>query len=297
VSFFRRFRDAAIVAALLLIPFFFLKANLTDPAKTSWLDRIVLELSAPIQYVATLAADGVSTVVEEYVWLLDVREENERLTADNARLRQRVRELTAEARENERLRDLLALREELPGDTLSAQVIGKEVSPFFRVMRIRLDRGERDLVRPGMPVISSGGLVGQVRRTWGRYSDVLLTVDRTSAVDVIVHESGARGMLRGTGESDRYLCRIQYLAREDEIDVGDEIYTSGLGQRFPPSILVGRVAAVTRQDFGLYQEVEVTPVVDFAAIEEVLVLTDGSREQTASRGPGERTEPGEERER
>ncbi len=287
MSFFRRFRDAAIVAALLAIPFFFLKANLTDPTRTSWLDRAVLELSAPIQYVATLFADGVSSVVEEYVLLVDVRDENERLTSENARLRQRVRELAHESRENERLRDLLALRDELPGDTLSAQVIGKEVSPFFRVMRIRLDRGERDLVRPGMPVISSAGLVGQVRRTWGRYSDVLLTVDRTSAVDVVVRSSGARGMLRGTGESDRYLCRIQYLSRDDEIAVGDEIYTSGLGQRFPPSILVGRVSAVTRQDFGLYQEAEVVPVVDFASTEEVLVLTEGSREQAAARGPGE----------
>jgi rod shape-determining protein MreC len=279
MSFFRRFRDAAIVAALLAIPFFFLKANLTDPARTSWLDRMVLSASAPIQYVATEAAEGVSSVIEHYVWLLDVEEENARLEAENARLKQEVRDLSQEAHENERLRDLLALRDELQGNTLTAQVVGKEVSPYFRVTRIRLDRGERDFIRPGMPVVSSSGLVGQVRRTWGRYADVLLTVDRTSAVDVVVERTGARGMLRGTGESDRYLCRIQYLERTDDIEVGDEIYTSGLGQRFPADILVGTVTKVTRQDFGLYQEVEVTPIVSFSSLEEVLVLTAGSREQ------------------
>ncbi len=283
-SFFRRFRDAALVAALLAIPFFFLKANLTDPARTTWLDRMVLKVSVPIQYVAAQAAAGVSAVVEEYVMLVDARREAEELEADNARLRQRVRDLGQEARENERMRGLLSLREELPGETLTAEVIGKEVSPYFRVVRVRIDRGERDLLRTGMPVISSEGLVGQIRRTFGRYSDVLLTVDRTSAIDVVIDRTGARGMLRGTGESDRYMCRIQYLARTDEVEVGDEIYTSGLGQRFPSNILIGSVTKVTRQDFGLYQEVEVQPAVNFSALEEVLVLTAGSREQAVVEG-------------
>ena len=279
MNFFRRFRDGAVVAALIAIPFFFLKANLTDPAKTNWFDELILQASAPIQFVATETARGVSSVIEEYVFLIDVKSENDRLRGENARLRSQLRELRIEAVENRRLRDLLALREQIGGEMLSAQVIGKEVSPFFRVMRVRLDRGERDLIRPGMPVVSAEGLVGQIRRTWGRYSDVLLTVDRTSAVDVVVQRTGARGMLAGTGDNDRYLCQIQYLQRTDEIEVGDEIYTSGLGQRFPASILVGRVSRVTREDFGLYQEVEVTPIVNFSNLEEVLVLTAGSREQ------------------
>lgn len=280
MNFFRRFRDAAICAALIAIPFFFLKANLTDPARTTWLDQLVLKASAPIQYVATQVARGVSSVVEEYVWLLDVRADNDRLRADNARLRGELRDIREDAQEARRLRVLLQLREQIDGETLSAQVIGKEVSPFFRVIRIRLDRGERDLVRSGMPVLSSDGLVGQVRRAWGRYSDVLLTVDRTSAVDVVVRRTGARGILAGTGEGDRYLCRIQYLQRTDEVEVGDEVYTSGLGQRFPPSILVGRISRVVREDFGMYQEAEVTPAVDFTNLEEVLVLLSGSREQS-----------------
>lgn len=285
------------MVALVAIPFFFLKANLTDPAQTTWLDRLVLKVSAPIQYVATQVAHGVSSVVEEYVWLVDVHADNERLREENARLRHELRQLGHTREENDRLRELLQLRDEVEGETYSAQVIGKEVSPFFRVMRVRLDRGERDFVKPGMPVVSAEGLVGQVRRTWGRYCDVLLTVDRTSAIDVVLSRQGqegqegtgdgaqaARGMLRGTGESDRYLARIQYLRREDEVQVGDEVYTSGLGQRFPEGILVGRVMRVVREDFGLYQEVEVAPAVDLSSMEEVLILTAGSREQAVVDG-------------
>ncbi len=292
MSFFRRFRDAAVCAALLAIPFFFLNANLKDPAKTNVLDRLVLKASAPIQYVATQAANGVSSVIEEYVYLVDVKEDNQRLRDELGRVREETRKLRAEEAENRRLRELLELRDHVGGETLTAQVIGKEVSPFFRVVRIRLDRGERDQISPGMPVISSQGLVGQIRRTWDRYSDVLLTVDRTSAIDVVVSRGGARGILRGTGESDRYLCRIQYLQRSDEVQVGDEVHTSGLGARFPAAILVGHVSRVLRQDFGLYQTVEVTPAVDFSTMDEVLVLTEGSREQAASRAHAEEEELG-----
>jgi cell shape-determining protein MreC len=78
-----------------------------------------------------------------------------------------------------------------------------------------------------------------------------------------------------------YAARIEYLERTDEIRVGDDVYTSGLGHRFPASILVGRVTEVRRREFGLYQQAEVTPSVDFSALEEVLILTSGSREQTA----------------
>ncbi len=289
MSYFRRFRDAAISVALLIIPFLFLSANLSDPADTSIIDDAFLQLSRPVQYLATETADAVSGVVEEYVYLVDVKRDNERLRLDAARLEEENRLLRTEARENQRLRDLLALRERLRGDTIAARVISKEISPYFRVVRLRLDRGARDRVRAGMPVVSSQGLVGQVRRTFGRHADVRLTVDRESAVDVIVQRTGARGVLRGTGESDRYAARIQYLQRDDEIEVGDEVYTSGLGRRFPASILVGRVSRVERAEFGLYQEVEVAPTVDFSALEEVLVLTEGARD-TSREDDGDREE-------
>ena len=280
VSQFKRLRDAAIAIVLLALPFFVLSANLRDPTRTNAVDQAVLQVTAPAQYAATWAARWVSDLLEEYVYLVEVQEENERLRAELARIERDRHVLEAERLENRRLRSLLQLRERVGAEVIAASVIGRDVSPFFRVTRLDLDRGARDRVRPGMPVIASSGLVGQVRRTWGRYCDVLLTVDRTSAVDVVIQRTGARGMLRGTGEDDRYMTRVQYLGREDAVRVGDLVHTSGLGQRFPASILVGRVTRIVRQDFGLYQQVEVTPAVDLSTLDEVLVLTEGAREQS-----------------
>lgn len=287
----RRFRDAAVAVVLLVLPFFFLSANLKDPSEAGLVDQGLLKISAPLQYVATESASALGGLLEEYVYLVEVGRENDRLRDENDRLREDNRLLRVQAGENDRLRDLLELRERLPGETISAEVVTREFSPYFRVMRVRLDRGARDRVRAGMPVVSAQGLVGQIRRTTGHYADVLLTVDQESAIDVVVQRTGARGMLRGTGESNRYLCRMQYLRREDEVEVGDEIYTSGLGRRFPAAILVGRVVRVERREFGLYQEVEVSPSVSFSDLEEVLVLTTGSREQAGQHRPGAPTEP------
>jgi rod shape-determining protein MreC len=285
MSFFRRFRDAAICVVLLALPFFFLRANLREPANTNALDRVLLQASAPLQYVATQLALSVSGVFQEYVYLVDVKRDNERLRADNSRLREANYKLSGQAAENRRLRRLLQLRDQMRGSLLSAQVIGKDVSDFFRVMRVRLDRGERDRVRAGMPVLTADGLVGEVRRAYGRYAEVLLTADETSAIDVVIQRTGARGMLKGLGTEDSYVCRLEYLAREDDVQVGDLVVTSGLGQRFPAHILVGRIGKVNKADFGLYQEALVEPAVDFSRLDEVLIMTAGARGQEAQDSP------------
>jgi rod shape-determining protein MreC len=286
VNLYRRFRDAAICVALLATPFFFLNANLKNPDKINAIDRAILQISAPIQYVATQLAVGASGIIGQYVYLVDVRTENQQLRSEIKRLQEANHKLSAADRENRRLRRLLLLRDKSEGLILSAQVIGKEVSGFFRVMRIRLDRGERDRVKTGMPVLDADGLVGQIRRTWGRYSDVLLTADKTSAIDVIVQRSGARGILKGIGGDQYYACQLEYLSREDQVNVGDLVVTSGLGHRFPANIPVGNISKVVKHEYGLYQEAEVTPSVNFSRVEEVLVMVASSPAQ--SQGPQER---------
>lgn len=249
-----------------------------------FVDRWVLQMSAPVQWVAIKVASGASAVIEEYVYLVEVQRENERLAYENARLKQQVSDLESLERENERLRSLLVLRDELPGQKISARVIAKDISPLFRVLRIRLDRGMDDRVQAGMPVVTTDGLVGQISRVAERFAEVMLTVDEGSAVDVIVQRTGSRGILRGTGDSDAYKARIQYLLRADEVRVGDTVYTSGLGRRFPPNLKVGIVTNVEKRDFGLYQLAEVSPSVNFSRLEEVFVLTEGAR-QTSPGAP------------
>jgi len=123
-----------------------------------------------------------------------------------------------------------------------------------------------------MPVVTAKGVVGRVGRVYGSYSDVILAVDPKSAVDVIIQRTGGRGLLRGIVGANRYICRIDYLLRKESVNVGDLVVTSGVAGVFPKDLHVGRISKVTKRTYGLYQEVEVTPLVDFSSLEDMLVI-------------------------
>ena len=281
MNYFQTIRDAAILLALLVIPAVVLRANLRDPSDLSWLDRALLQVSGPVQYVAEWAADGVTSVVEEYVYLVDVKMDNDQLRAENDRLKREMRVLRTDTQRVHELESLLGLRERLATETMTARVIAKGISPSFRVVRLAVDQGEHAGLHAGMPVVANEGLVGQVRRVSGRFADVLLTIDPESRVDVVVGESRARGRIEGLGERNRYRCRIQFDRADDQVTVGDEVFTSGLGKKFPASILIGYVSKIGDQEFGLHQEGEVTPSVDFTRLDEVLILTSGPKDPDA----------------
>jgi rod shape-determining protein MreC len=281
MNYFQTIRDAAILLALLVIPAVFLRANLRDPSDLSWLDRALLQVSGPVQYVAEWAADGVTSIVEEYVYLVDVKMDNDGLRAENDRLKREMRVLRTDTQQVHELESLLGLRERLATETMTARVIAKGISPSFRVVRLAVDQGEHAGLHAGMPVVANEGLVGQVRRVSGRFADVLLTIDPESRVDVVVGESRARGRIEGLGERNRYRCRIQFDRADDQVTVGDEVFTSGLGKKFPASILIGYVSKIGDEEFGLHQEGEVTPSVDFTRLDEVLILTSGPKDPDA----------------
>lgn len=285
MSIWQRYRDAILSVLLLSIPFFFLRTTTRDPGRYDDLDRLVVRLIAPVQARATWLARGAADLWGDYLYLVHVSRDNDQLRAENARLRADAARHRAEFEENRRLRRLLQLRVETPGEVFAAEVVARDTSPFFRVTRLAIASTDRARLHAGMPVITYDGLVGQVSRTFGDYADVLLSVDARSAVDVMVERSGARGIIHGTGERDRYSARIEYLQRTDDVRVGDAVVTSGLGCRFPAGLLVGRITAVTRREFGLYQEAEVTPMVDFSRLSEVLVVSTGQEGRPTCR-PG-----------
>jgi len=281
VGSFKRYRDTALVVLLLAVPFFFLRASVRNPEEMNQVDRLVMRLAAPVQYVSAALARQISSLFGRYVYLVDVKEDNNRLAYENARMRAKVRELRAAEAENVRLRRLLGLRDTIPNETVSALVLAKDTTEYFRVAHLTLDRPGVAL-RPNMPVLSLDGTVGTVLRVAGDTVDVQLTVDSGFGVDVVVERTGARGFVRGSGDRSKYVVRVEYVQRTDEVDVGDLLLTSGVGCRFPKGIPVARVSKVTRRDFGIYQTVEAEPTVDFSRLEEVLIVLTDTKDCTAA---------------
>ena len=171
-------------------------------------------------------------------------------------------------RENESLRKLLGLRDRYNLDTLAAQVIGVSPSNFERTVFI--DRGSRSGVKKDMPVIAGDGLVGRVIRVGPSTSEVLLIIDRTSAVASRVVTSGETGLLEGDGSE---VPRLEMFNPDAKVAVGDRIVTSGYDQGlFPPGIPVGTVVSAPPAQSNLSRIVTVQPYVDFSSLDYVLLV-------------------------
>jgi rod shape-determining protein MreC len=280
---FKRYRDIVIVLLALAVPFWFLRASMRDPKQASGPDKVIVRIAEPVQHAAAMLARGISNIWGDYIYLVDVKEDNASLLSQNARLKERVRKLESFEEENRRLRRLLDLKTNLRTDSVSAQVVGKSTNDFFRVVRVTLDKDAKD-VGPNLPVLSADGVVGTTIKGAGDTVDVRLVVDAGAAVDSVVQRTGARAFVRGTGDDRKYSCQVEYVQRTDEVEVGDLLVTSGVGRRFPKGIPVGVVTQVVKRDFGIYQQVVAAPAVDFSRLEEVIIVTSAPMDEpTASK--------------
>lgn len=284
MSAFKRYRDVGIVIVLLAVPFFFLRANMKAQSNLNALDRTLLRISSPIEFAAASLARGISNIWESYVYLVDVKADNDRLTYENARLREQVHYLEQKETENRELRRLLQLRESTPGDLVSAQVVSKDFTEFFRVTRVVLDRGSRN-TRPNMPVLAPEGIVGTVERVNGDAVDVKMAVDAQFGVDVEDERTHARGFVRGTGELSRYACKVEDVDASSEVELGDLLVTSGKGKKFPKGIPVAKVTKVIKREPGRPQEIEAAPTVNFSRLDAVLILVSPPADEDETKDP------------
>jgi rod shape-determining protein MreC len=267
----KRVREIVVVACLFVLAFITLKMSANNPGELSTLDRGVLRIVSPAQSAMSYVARGIAGVAGRFVELAHARAENHELAKENARLRAELAQAKRLADESGRYQRLLGLRDQTPAETIAARIISIDASPYFRVARVELDRGE-GVVKRGMPVLTPDGVVGRIGHVAGKTSDIMLLVDPRSAIDVVVPRTGGRGILRGKSGDNGYHCSIEYLTRGNPVQVGDKVVTSGLGGAFPRDLAVGKITAVLPGAVGLFQEVEVTPDVDFARLSEVLVV-------------------------
>lgn len=262
----RRYRFFFLAVILLLATVILYSYNLRKKTSTTFFERAVLTFAAPFQAGFDSIVDSVTDTWGNYVWLVETRRRNLQLEQDNRDLRARLQRADELALQNERLRKLLAFVDDLDKPALPAQVIGEDASNWSRTVII--DKGTRAGLRNGLPVVAAEGVVGRIIKTAPNSSRVLLVTDASSAIAALIQRTRTRGVVRGRGDD----LSVEYALRNADVQVGDLLVTSGMGGVFPKGLLLGRVEAVEKDQFGLFQQVRASTAADFSHLEEVLVI-------------------------
>jgi rod shape-determining protein MreC len=265
-DFFKRHRMIILALVLLVCSLLLYSYNLRQKGTTTLFERTVLTLSTPLQKGLDLLTEEVILLWQNYLWLVEARQQNIHLVEENRKLQGALVAVSEIHLENERLRRLLSFVDTVELSVLPARVIAEDLSSWART--IVIDKGAIDGLREGLPVVVAEGVVGRVIKVAHSSARVLLITDASSAIAALIQRTRTRGVARGLGER----LSLDYATREDNLLIDDLLVTSGMGGVFPKGLVIGRVVLVEQGKFGLFQKVEIAPSTDFSRLEEVLVL-------------------------
>lgn len=223
-------------------------------------------------WIADLPERLYQGVASQFGSRTELAAENEKLKTENLLLQGRLQKLAALTEQNVRLRELLNSSALVNEKVEVAELIGMDPNPFTH--RIIINKGERDGVVLGQPVLDARGLMGQVVELMPYTSRVLLLTDTTHSIPVQVNRNGLRAIASGTGNPER--LELRHVADTADIKVGDLLVSSGLGQRFPAGYPVATVKEVIHDSGQPFAIVRAVPT---AALNRsrylLLVFSDG----------------------
>ncbi len=235
--------------------------------KVSVFESFLIEAFAPIQRGTLSVKEKISYMVDHYVLIVNTSKVNEELKAEVEKLQGKIFTMSEVEKENERLKQLLDFGKEIPRKKVLAQIVSFDSSNEFKVLRI--NKGEKHGLKLLSPVITMTGLVGYVYRLTPNYADILTILDQNNRVDAIVTRTRSHGIVEG---SSGFRAQLKHMNRTEKIEIEDEVITAGLGTIYPKGIKVGKISKIDKENYGITQDVEITPAVNFHKLEEVVVL-------------------------
>lgn len=225
----------------------------------------------PIHFIVNLPAATGEWMGDSFSSRRSLQEENRDLRAQHLFLQSQILKLEALEAENQRLRALLDSSASFSQPVLIAELLSVDMAPFSR--QVVLNKGSRDRVHEGQPIVDAGGVMGQIVGVTPLTSTAMLITDPSHAVPVEVNRNGLRAIAQGVGDPTR--LELSLLPRSADIVEGDLLVTSGLDGRFPPGYPVARVTTVERRPDSPFTSVSAEPVARLDSTRVVLLVMSG----------------------
>ncbi|MCH8845764.1 MAG: rod shape-determining protein MreC [Proteobacteria bacterium] len=232
----------------------------------------------PLQYVADLPVTVINWASESLTTRAGLVKENTRLREEQLILSSKVQKFEILEAENERLREMLKSSEKLGERVLIAELLAVDLQPFRH--QIVINKGRRESVYEGQPIVDANGVMGQVVHVGPFSSTVLLLTDPMHAIPVQINRNGLRSVAVGTGQS--HVLQLEHLPNNVDIKEGDLVVSSGLGSRFPPGYPVGIVYNISRVPGEPFAKVTILPSAQLEKSREVLLVWPKSISQLPS---------------
>jgi rod shape-determining protein MreC len=266
----RRLRGALLILVFISVFLYIFSLNFRTPDRMDFLQRSVTEtLSPPIKFFGGIFS-SVEEFTRDYIWLRNLRTENETLKKGVAELEGKLTSYQEAYIENLRLRRLLDFKSSIRAETVAAQVVMHDMTGWFQTLVI--DKGSNDGITPDMPVVNDEGLVGRILDVSNHNCRVLLVTDPGSSVDAVVQRNRVRGILSG---KDANGCLLKYVRGNLDIQVGDLVVSSGKDGIYPKGLRLGVIQGAYKDPVDLFQKIDVKPLVRLSALEEVLIIKRG----------------------
>ena len=228
----------------------------------------LMTVTYPLQRAAAFPPALFGSLQRQFRSLSAVRAENSALRAEVQALRLNLQRFEATLRENQRLRALLDSPSKSNERVQGAELIGLESTAAQRLVTI--DRGSRNGVFRGQPVLDASGVLGQVLHVSPYSATVMLITDSRHALPVRVDRTGLLAVARGQHGSDRVM--LNFVPNNADLELGDIVVTSGLGGRFPEGYSVGRIVALDTHPGAPFARVGVEPEARLSNAREVLLV-------------------------
>ena len=224
-------------------------------------------LSNPLNYLNDVINSVSTSLKEPFRRIMQRDEEIKKLKGQVESLlieQQKFRDLFLE---NQRLREVLSLKEKERRYVATARIISRGPDPWSNTLVI--GKGTLEGIAKDMAVITPLGLVGKVTSVADHYAYVLLITDINFSAAVRIQETRKEAILSGTGTR---LCILKYIPDEMLIREGEIVVTTGFDDVFPQELIVGYVSRVSKKGSSIFQQVEVTPSQDLTKLDEVILI-------------------------
>jgi len=242
------------------------------------LGDFVQKITQPIAEVSLSLVDWVKDHYKIYIALSDAQVQNLALQNQILTLKTEILNLKEQTINLPKYEKALQFLVSSAENKIYASTVAELQTDYSQVLLI--NRGEKDGVKKNQGVVEYQGIVGKVIRVTTDKALVMLITDLQSKIPVILSKNRTRAFVQGDGKGNLLL---KLLPREEKIEVGDKIITSGITSIFPSGYEVGTIEEIYKKEFGWFQEAKVRPAVELKKMEDVFVLKNtGNKEMLDS---------------